>query len=60
MYIYCPLKIAQHIAIIVKKVWGCMIAAGTGEPSFIEGNMDSNMYCDIPKQNMMPSLQKLV
>jgi len=40
-------------------VWGCMSAAGTGELSFIEGNMDFNMYCDILKQNMMPSLQKL-
>ncbi|XDV15199.1 hypothetical protein PO909_015329 [Leuciscus waleckii] len=40
-------------------VWGCMSAAGTGELSFIEGNMDSNMYCDILKQKMMPSLQKL-
>ncbi|XDV27055.1 hypothetical protein PO909_030652 [Leuciscus waleckii] len=40
-------------------VLGCMSAAGTGELIFIEGNMDSNMYCDILKQNMMPSLQKL-
>ncbi len=40
-------------------VWGCMSTAGTGELRFIEGNMDSNMYCDIPKQKMMPSLQKL-
>ncbi len=31
----------------------------TGELRFIEGNMDSNMYCDILKQKMMPSLQKL-
>ncbi len=40
-------------------VWGCMSAAGTGELRFTEGNMDSNMYCDILNQNMMPSLQKL-
>ncbi len=40
-------------------VWGCMSAAGTGELQFTEGNMDSYMYCDILKQNMMPSLQKL-
>ncbi len=40
-------------------VWGCMTTAGTGELRFIEGNMDSNMYCDILKQKMMPSLQKL-
>ncbi len=37
-------------------VRGCMSAAGTGELRFIEGNMDSNMYCDILKQNMMLSL----
>ncbi len=36
-----------------------MTTAGTGELRFIEGNMDSNMYCDILKQKMMPSLQKL-
>ncbi len=41
-------------------VWGCMTTAGTGELRFIEGNMDSNMYCDIQKQKMMPSLQKLL
>ncbi len=40
-------------------VWGCMSAAGTGELRFIEWNMDSNMYCDILKQKIMPSLQKL-
>lgn len=32
-------------------VWGCMSAAGTGELRFIEGNMDSNMYCDFLKHN---------
>ncbi|CAM4660564.1 unnamed protein product [Leuciscus chuanchicus] len=40
-------------------VWSCMSAAGTGELSFIEGNMDSNMYFEFLKQNMIPSLQKL-
>ncbi len=40
-------------------VWGWMTTAGTGELRFIEGNMDSNMYWDILKQKMMPSLQKL-
>ncbi len=39
-------------------VWGCMTTRGTGELWFIEGNMDSNMYCDTLKQKM-PSLQKL-
>ncbi len=41
-------------------VWGCMTTAGTGKLRLIEGNMDSNMYCDILKQKMMPSLQKLI
>ncbi len=40
-------------------VWGCMTTAGTGELRFIEGNMDSNMYCDILKKKIMPSHQKL-
>ena len=40
-------------------VWGCMSAAGTGELKFIEGNMDSTMYCDILKEKMLPSLRKL-
>ncbi len=40
-------------------VWGCMTTAGTGELPFIEGNTDSNIYCDILKQKMIPSLQKL-
>ncbi len=40
-------------------VWGCMSAAGTGELQFIEGTMKANMYCDILKQSMIPSLQWL-
>ncbi len=40
-------------------VWGCMSAAGTGELQFIEGTMNTNMYCDILKQSMIPSLQRL-
>ena len=28
-------------------VWSCMSAAGVGELYFIEGNMNSNMYCEI-------------
>ncbi len=35
-------------------VWGCVSVAVTGELRFIEGNMDSNMYCDILKQKMIP------
>ena len=38
---------------------GCMSAAGVGELYFIEGNMNSNMYCEILQQNMIPTLQKL-
>ena len=40
-------------------VWGCMSAAGVGELHFIEGNMNSNMYCEILQQSMIPSLKKL-
>ena len=36
-----------------------MSAAGTGELQFIEGTMNTNMYCDILKQSMIPSLQRL-
>ena len=36
-----------------------MSAAGVGELHFIEGNMNSNMYCEILQQSMIPSLQKL-
>ncbi len=40
-------------------VWDCMSAAGTGELQFIEGTMNANMYCDILKQSMIPSLRRL-
>ena len=40
-------------------IWGCMSAAGTREMRFIEGIMDSKMYCDILMQNMKPFLKKL-
>ncbi len=40
-------------------VWVCMSAAGTGELQFIEGTMNDSMYCDILKQSMIPSLQRL-
>ena len=40
-------------------VWGCISAAGVGELHFIEGNMNSNMYCEILQQSMIPSHQKL-
>ncbi|KAI4904744.1 hypothetical protein NFI96_016700 [Prochilodus magdalenae] len=34
-------------------------AASCGEILFIEGTMNANMYCDILKQSMIPSLWKL-
>ncbi len=40
-------------------VLGCMSASGTGELQFIEGTMNANMYCDILKQSMIPSLRRL-
>ena len=40
-------------------VWDSMSAVGVGELYFIEGNMNSNMYCEILQQSMIPSLQKL-
>ena len=40
-------------------VWGCMSAPGVGELHFIGGNMNSNIYCEILQQSMIPSLQKL-
>ncbi len=40
-------------------VWGCMSAAGTVEIQFIEGTMNANMYCEILKQSMIPSLRRL-
>ncbi len=40
-------------------VWGCISAAGTGELQFIEGTMNANMYCEILKQSMIPSLRRL-
>ncbi len=36
-----------------------MSAAGTGELLFIEESMNTNMYCDILKQSMIPSLRRL-
>ncbi len=36
-----------------------MSAAGTGKLLFIEGTINANMYSDILKQSMIPSLQRL-
>ena len=37
-------------------LWGCMSAAGVGELHFINGIMNSQMYCEILKEKMLPSL----
>ncbi|KAI4876359.1 hypothetical protein NFI96_017824 [Prochilodus magdalenae] len=53
-------KSAANIAAESVMVWDCMSAVGTcGDPQNIEGTMNANMYCDILKQSMIPSLQKL-
>ncbi len=54
----CVLPTVKHGGRSVM-VWGCMSAAGTGELQFIEGTMNANMYCDILKQSMIPSLRRL-
>ena len=36
-----------------------MSAAVPGELQIIEGTMNANMYCDILKQSMIPSLRRL-
>ncbi len=51
----CVLPTVKHGGESVM-VWGCMSA---GELQFIEGTMNVNMYCDILKQSMIPSLQSL-
>ncbi len=40
-------------------MWGCMSAAGVGELYFIDGIMNSQMYCFILKEKMLPSLRAL-
>ena len=54
----CVLPTVKHGGGIVM-VSSCMRAAGTGELQFIEGTMNANMYCDILKQSMIPSLRRL-
>ncbi len=54
----CVLPTVKHSGGSVM-VWGCMSAAGTVELQFIDGTMNANMYCDILKQSMIPSLQRL-
>ncbi len=40
-------------------MWGCMGAAGVGELHFIDGIMNSQMYCSMLKEKMLPSLRAL-
>ncbi len=40
-------------------MWGCMSAAGVGELHFIDGIMNSQTYCSILKEKMLPSLRAL-
>ena len=40
-------------------VWGCMSYSGVGNLTFIEGNMDKNMYLDLLKDNLLQSAEKL-
>ncbi len=40
-------------------MWGCMSAASVGELHFIDGIMNSQMYCSILKEKMLPSLRAL-
>ncbi len=40
-------------------MWGYMSAAGVGELHFNDGIMNSQMYCSILKEKMLPSLRAL-
>ena len=40
-------------------MWGCMSAACVGELRFIDVIMNSQMYCSILKEKMLPSLRAL-
>ncbi len=40
-------------------MWGCMSAAGVEELHFIDGIMNSKMYCSILKEKILPSLRAL-
>ena len=52
-------KISGVIPTVKHGSGNVMSAAGVGELYFIEGNMNSNMYCEILHQSMISSLQKL-
>ncbi len=40
-------------------MWGCTSAAGVGELHFIDDIMNSQMYCSILKEKMLPTLRAL-
>ncbi len=40
-------------------MWGSLSAAGVGELHFIDGIINSQMYCSILKEKMLPSLRAL-
>ncbi len=50
----CMVPTVKHGGFIVL-MWGCMSAAGVGELHFIDGIMNSQMYCSILKEKMLPS-----
>ena len=55
-------KTSVSCLLVVGVSWSgldCMSAAGTEELQFIEGTMNSSMYCDILKQSTISSLRKL-
>ncbi len=55
----CVLPAVKHCGGSVM-VWSCMSDAGTGEIQFIEGTTNANIYCDILKQSMIPSVRRAV
>ncbi len=54
-----PLLKMMHTKAHKQFAEGCMSAVSTGELQFIEETMNANMYCDILKQSMIPSLWRL-
>ena len=54
----CVLRPVKHGGGSVT-VWGCMSAADTEELQLTDWTMNANMYCDVLKHSMIPSLCKL-
>ncbi len=48
-----------NMVVAVYLMWGCMSAAGVGELHFIDDIMNSQMYCSVLKEKMLPSLSAL-